>query len=345
MKRLRHSGQVGGFTLVELLVVIAIIGILVALTLPAIGIATRRVQRVGCANHLRQIGIAFNLFTDNTDLNRRHTFPFLQLGNTAFSPSYHSLNTNHALLVHKTTFPLLRINNELGAPRVLHCPSDRRRAQVLRYGNVNTNITISYFANLFAEPQNPKSVLAGDRNLVPFTSGGHTTLVIDKDSKVSWTSEMHNRKGNLLFTDAHVEFRTEEMSTFGELSPGTSRATLVFPDAPPAIPRPQPAFKPEDFTNFVAKPVKAKPVTNIVSVVAPPPAPLATFDAQVVRVVQENFPWIYLLLALLVLLYLAYRTWRWLVNRKVKAQLRRKQIAAARANWEFTYINQPEREL
>ena len=61
-----------GFTLIELMIVVAIIGILAALFLSGASRAKEKAQRIQCANNLRQLGQAMQLFIGDS-----HAYPLM----------------------------------------------------------------------------------------------------------------------------------------------------------------------------------------------------------------------------------------------------------------------------
>ena len=193
------AGRLGAFTLIEMLTVIAIIGILVAMLMPALESAMARAKRIWCENNLRQTGIGFHLFMHDHGGKFPMQVPMFQGGAEEFA--------RNGYLVPGAFYFSFRqfqaLSNELVLPKVLTCKADTREAAVSFSTLQNSNL--SYFVNVKADFSMPNSILAGDRNIACSPPLGPTIMKTGVASRYWWTQEMHQSKGNVLFSDTHVE--------------------------------------------------------------------------------------------------------------------------------------------
>lgn len=181
--------------MVEMLVVIGIIGILAALLLPALAASQRRAKRIACESRLRQTGIGFQSFSHDHDgkfpmqvsTNDGGSLEYVQSGYLMKGPFYFGFRHFQ---------PLAAV---LETPQILVCPADTRLSASSFAALQNSNV--SYFVAVNAEYSQPMSVLAGDGNL----AGTATLVRAATGSRLTWTEQQHQFKGNVLFSDGHIE--------------------------------------------------------------------------------------------------------------------------------------------
>jgi prepilin-type processing-associated H-X9-DG protein len=161
------------------------------LLLPVLAKAKIRAVQSKCGSNLRQTGLAFRMFADEHDGRLPMQIPVRKGGSLEY------------ISQGQTWRHFQPLSNYLVRADLLVCPADRMRFPT----NWNTlgSSNLSYFAGVDATMRSPNTLLSGDRNLyVPgFSPPG--ILPVQADSTAYWTEEMHQYRGNVLFTDGRVE--------------------------------------------------------------------------------------------------------------------------------------------
>jgi prepilin-type processing-associated H-X9-DG protein len=106
---------------------------------------------------------------------------------------------------------------------VVICPADTRLPAVSF--SVLSNQNVSYFASLNAELGNANSLLAGDRNLTNDWAPPTSVQRVGPNNLLRWSQELHRFRGNLLFSDGHVDQTTDKgLRELNKSSTGASYA-------------------------------------------------------------------------------------------------------------------------
>ena len=235
MRQTFHSRH--GFTLVELLVVIAIISVLAALLLPTLARAKESARRAKCLSNLKQTALGLKLFAcDHNGFYPWHTSP--KDGGTYGSQAGESWRN------------FLASANELGAPQILVCPSDRAtKATALNWSDgpaglqniANRGQALSYFVGLDAYEAVPYSIVAGDRHIlggtldecgsVASSPGVPAIKLASGNHAIRWGMTVHNSSGSFAYNDGSARWtqsaamREAMSSAYRQLTSGVVRTS------------------------------------------------------------------------------------------------------------------------
>ena len=113
--------------------------------------------------------------------------------------------------------------NQLGTPRVLFYPDDKRRPPVLNFSNLDKTNT-SYFIGVDASQNLPQMMLSGDRNITNGFLPKRGILELTTNHTVGFTDRLHSKQGNIAMSDGSVQ-QVSSTRLRSEFIPNTGMVT------------------------------------------------------------------------------------------------------------------------
>jgi prepilin-type N-terminal cleavage/methylation domain-containing protein/prepilin-type processing-associated H-X9-DG protein len=204
-----------GFTLVELLVVIGIIALLISILLPSLNRARENAKQVQCLSNLRQLGIAFVMYSQNN----KGYYPKSAAVGTPTSDDFIYWQTgrdfNESAIAPHLAKPLSK--------GYFICPSDDvNNRRYTASGGFRYSYSMNKWFTRFkvAQCKNPSDKVVlyeedetslDDGNSSPEDNSAIDLLAIRHDRKkipeteATWRANI-DRRGNAGFVDGHAEF-------------------------------------------------------------------------------------------------------------------------------------------
>ena len=190
-----------GLTKIE---VIAVVAVLILLAIFFSPLRYTRASRVKCSYNLKNVGLAFRIFSTDNEDKFPMDVPVAKGGAWEFG-----IGTPQTGAPVYAYFRAL--SNEISTPKDLICPWDTRKP-VKDFNSLISNTNVSYFVALGVKEAEPSTVLVGDGKL---TYNGLVKSVINLNGFqtnegpiLGWAQGLHGTQsfhGNVVMADGSVQ--------------------------------------------------------------------------------------------------------------------------------------------